>query len=104
MAVHRAKLFKHIIYLAEDMGLPGKYNETLGKDLDDMIEFERKLANITVPEEDRRNKSLLYNKLTLKQLITSMTSVTNLISHFNVSLSCLFAIIVTVSDKLESLF
>lgn len=82
MAAYRAYLAGHINCLAKDMQLPEKYNETVGKDVDDVIEFEKKLANITVPEEDRRNQSLLYNKWTLKQLYNSMTSVTNLISHF----------------------
>lgn len=77
MKAYREYLLGHINYLAKDMGLAGDFNKTLVADVEAMIAFETKLANITVPDEERRNQSLLYNKWSLDDLTNSMKEVRN---------------------------
>ncbi|KAK7497991.1 hypothetical protein BaRGS_00010862 [Batillaria attramentaria] len=43
----------------------------LEQDIQDVVDFEIQLANISVPDEDRRDSEKLYNKYTLEELSTS---------------------------------
>ncbi|KAF5303211.1 hypothetical protein FQA39_LY10124 [Lamprigera yunnana] len=45
------------------------------KELKDSLEFEIKLANISLPNEKRRNASLLYNPMTVTELQTKYPSI-----------------------------
>ncbi|XP_060595469.1 neprilysin-4-like [Ruditapes philippinarum] len=46
----------------------GASNAVAKKDMRDVINFEIKLANLTTPQEHRRDSEALYNKMTLKDL------------------------------------
>uniref|UniRef100_A0A1B6E866 Endothelin-converting enzyme 1 n=1 Tax=Clastoptera arizonana TaxID=38151 RepID=A0A1B6E866_9HEMI len=47
--------------------LGGEYNSTKAQ-MEAVIEFETKLANITIPAEDRRDEEKLYNQMPIAQL------------------------------------
>jgi predicted metalloendopeptidase len=49
---------------------------------EEIIEFEKKLANITVPKEDRRDESTIYHKLTVANL-TEMAPFVNWKRYIN---------------------
>ena len=42
--------------------------EEIKKDVADALEFERKLAKIQVPQEERRDRTELYNKFRLSEM------------------------------------
>lgn len=46
----------------------GANTSTAKKDMREMIEFEIKLANFTVPQDERRDSEALYNKMTIREL------------------------------------
>lgn len=49
------------------MLLGGEPNTTKAQ-MQAIIDFETKLANITIPNEQRRDEEALYNLMTIKQL------------------------------------
>jgi membrane metallo-endopeptidase-like protein 1 len=47
--------------------LGGEENSTR-KQMQDIIDFETKLAEITIPQEERRDEEKLYNIMTISEL------------------------------------
>lgn len=41
--------------------------------MEDVLDFETTLANITVPQEERRDEELIYNKMEAKDLTVSVS-------------------------------
>ncbi|KIH60316.1 hypothetical protein ANCDUO_09438 [Ancylostoma duodenale] len=55
----------------DDVNLP-KNMTKIASDFNEIIDLERKLANITVPNEDRRNVSAIYNLRRISDIQTLM--------------------------------
>ncbi|CAH2003353.1 unnamed protein product [Acanthoscelides obtectus] len=55
-------------YMTNIAILLGANSTTAAKELSEIIEFEKRLANASLPEQDRHDTSLIYNKMTLKEL------------------------------------
>nr|CAH7723514.1 unnamed protein product [Callosobruchus chinensis] len=55
-------------YMTNIAILLGANSTTAAKELLEIMEFERKLANASLPEQDRHDTSLIYNKMTLRDL------------------------------------
>lgn len=60
-------------YMRDLAILLGSDPETASKEISDMVDFEISLATITTPKEKRRNATLLYNPITLKDLQNKYT-------------------------------
>lgn len=41
--------------------------------MEEVLDFETTLANITVPQEERRDEELIYNKMEAKDLAVSVS-------------------------------
>lgn len=41
--------------------------------MEEVLDFETTLANITVPQEERRDEELIYNKMEAKDLTVSVS-------------------------------
>lgn len=41
--------------------------------MEEIVDFETTLANITVPQEERRDEELIYNKMKAKDLAVSVS-------------------------------
>lgn len=54
------------------MGLPKNDSEHIQKEVDDIIDFERALAKIMLPSNERVDVGKLYNKWSLDQFKKSM--------------------------------
>ncbi|XP_019868485.2 neprilysin-1-like [Aethina tumida] len=55
-------------YMTNIAVLLGANKTTAGDELKQLVEFERKLANASLPEQDRHDTSVIYKKLTLEEL------------------------------------
>lgn len=66
MMAYRKFITDVITALAGDMRV--EVNNETNDAADQILEFERKLASITTPEDQRRNHSLMYNKWTIDNL------------------------------------
>ncbi|XP_030759293.1 neprilysin-1-like isoform X1 [Sitophilus oryzae] len=55
-------------YMTNIAVLLGANKTTAGTELQDIIEFEKKLAEVSLPEQDRHDTSVMYKKLSLKKL------------------------------------
>ncbi|XP_063701659.1 neprilysin-2-like [Culicoides brevitarsis] len=62
------RVMAYFEYMRDLAILLGADSDTASKDMSDMVDFEIELANITAAREDRRNATLLYNPITLKDL------------------------------------
>lgn len=49
--------------------------EISDREVDEIVEFEKRLANIIVKDEDRKNITILYNPSTLEQLTKEISFV-----------------------------
>lgn len=68
--VHAKVLAAYLDYMTKVAVLLGA-NETDAKaQMEDVIELETRLAEITIPQEDRRDEELLYHPMSLKELQT----------------------------------
>ncbi|KAK6049314.1 hypothetical protein COOONC_13181 [Cooperia oncophora] len=65
--------FSRVKLINEYANLPSN-NSKIAKDVDEIIEFETKIAKIMVAEEDRKNPSRMYNlrRLTDMEKLTPM--------------------------------
>lgn len=80
--IHRKVLSEYIEYMTKVCVLLGA-NETDARiQMEAVINFEKKLANITIPMEDRRNEEAMYHSMTLKQL-TKLAPFLNWTDHFD---------------------
>lgn len=75
MDAYKKYILDTIKILAEDLN---KTNVVYEKEVDEMLDFERQLANITIREEDRRNYTALYNPRTINQLHKLLPFVSNI--------------------------
>ncbi|KAK0074956.1 hypothetical protein PV325_007594 [Microctonus aethiopoides] len=64
--------YKYMIDIAVILGAP---KEVAKKEMTESLEFEKALANISLPKEKRRNVTLLYNPMTLMELTKNFPSV-----------------------------
>ncbi|KAJ8920319.1 hypothetical protein NQ315_011981 [Exocentrus adspersus] len=55
-------------YMTNIAILLGANRTTASEELKEVVEFERRLANASLPEQDRHDTSVIYKKVTLKQL------------------------------------
>lgn len=51
--------------------LLGGSEETSRTLMQEIVDFETTLANITVPQEERRDEELIYHKIRAKELVVS---------------------------------
>uniref|UniRef100_A0A915KAH9 Peptidase M13 N-terminal domain-containing protein n=1 Tax=Romanomermis culicivorax TaxID=13658 RepID=A0A915KAH9_ROMCU len=66
MTAYRETFFDIVRLIGADMNV-SILDEEISDHWANLISFEKKLANITVPEEERRNLTLLYNKMSLEK-------------------------------------
>jgi membrane metallo-endopeptidase-like protein 1 len=57
-------------YMTNIAVLLGANKTTAKEELQEVVEFERRLANASLPEADRHDTSAIYRKLTLQELQT----------------------------------
>ncbi|XP_024943266.1 neprilysin-2 isoform X2 [Cephus cinctus] len=62
-------------YMVDIAVILGANKATAAKELKQSLEFEIKLANISLPNEKRRNATLLYNPMTIAELTKTYNSV-----------------------------
>ncbi|XP_023311755.1 neprilysin-1-like [Anoplophora glabripennis] len=55
-------------YMTNIAILLGANKTTASEELQHVVEFERRLANASLPEQDRHDTSMIYKKMTLKEL------------------------------------
>ncbi|CAI4228271.1 unnamed protein product [Auanema sp. JU1783] len=67
MNAYRALLINKTKLLTSDAGMD-VHDNRIEKDVEELLDFETKFANITVPEDERRNFSALYNLRHLSDL------------------------------------
>ncbi|XP_036415962.1 endothelin-converting enzyme 1 isoform X2 [Colossoma macropomum] len=60
----------YLDFLVELGGLLGGSQETTRQMMQEIVDFETTLANITVPQEERRDEELIYHKIQAKELST----------------------------------
>ncbi|XP_031827062.2 M13 family metallopeptidase neprilysin 2 isoform X1 [Nomia melanderi] len=65
--------YSYMVDIAAILG--GGDKDTLKTELKESLEFEMKLANISLPNEKRRNATLLYNPMTVRELSKSYRSI-----------------------------
>lgn len=65
MKAYKETFFDIVRLIGADMNVSIS-DEEIADNWKNLISFEKKLANITVPEEERRNLTLLYNKMSLE--------------------------------------
>uniref|UniRef100_W8BVC8 Membrane metallo-endopeptidase-like 1 n=1 Tax=Ceratitis capitata TaxID=7213 RepID=W8BVC8_CERCA len=58
----------YLKYMTQTAILLGASPATAGKELDEVLQFEIKLVNASLPEADRHDTSAIYNKITLPEL------------------------------------
>lgn len=81
-AQHEKILVAYLEYMTKIGMLLGAKNEsTTRKQMQDIIDLETRLAEITVPNEERRDEESLYNLMTLTEL-QEMAPFINWQSHF----------------------
>lgn len=64
-------LSAYLSFLTELGVLLGGSKETSQTLMEEIVDFETTLANITVPQEERRDEELIYNKMEAKDLKVS---------------------------------
>ncbi|EFO26887.1 hypothetical protein LOAG_01595 [Loa loa] len=72
LKAYRKYVIDKAMLISHDAGILKKRTE-IGKEADDIINFEKKLAQIMVPEENRRNYTLLYHQYHLSNLPVFMS-------------------------------
>lgn len=60
-------------FLVELGVLLGGSEETSRAMMEEIVNFETTLANITVPQEERRDEELIYHKMEAKDLAVSVS-------------------------------
>lgn len=68
-------LKKYLVNLVNILAGDLNYTNVNMKDIDDVMTFEKRLANITVREEDRQNYTLMYNPMTMSELAATLPTV-----------------------------
>ncbi|TDG39456.1 hypothetical protein AWZ03_014122 [Drosophila navojoa] len=80
--IHRKVLSEYIEYMTKVCVLLGANETTARIQMEAVINFEKKLANITIPMEDRRNEEAMYHPMKLKDLI-KLAPFLNWTDHFD---------------------
>ncbi|XP_030566153.1 neprilysin-3 isoform X1 [Drosophila novamexicana] len=80
--IHRKVLSEYIEYMTKVCVLLGANETTARIQMEAVINFEKKIANITIPMEDRRNEEALYHPMKLKDLI-KLAPFLNWTDHFD---------------------
>ncbi|XP_059154147.1 neprilysin-1-like isoform X2 [Physella acuta] len=76
------KAYEEFIYAVGNlMGFANA--STAAQDIKDIVDFEIQLANISVPDEQRRDSKKLYNPMTLREIIGNYSQQFNWTSFFN---------------------
>lgn len=70
MAAYEKYMNDMIQILLIDLNM--KFNDSMRKQIAEVLEFERQFALITTPDDQRRNHSLMYNRWTLNDLQKAM--------------------------------
>ncbi|KAK2179422.1 hypothetical protein NP493_491g01000 [Ridgeia piscesae] len=66
-------LMAYETFATDVAGMLGADAVTAKVNMKEMIDFEIRLANITIPDEQRRDSEQLYNKYTISELYTNIT-------------------------------
>lgn len=66
-------LTAYLNFLVELGVLLGGSEETSRTLMGEIVDFETTLANITIPQEERRDEELIYNKMKVKDLTVSIS-------------------------------
>ncbi|KAH8416738.1 hypothetical protein KR222_000817 [Zaprionus bogoriensis] len=80
--IHRKVLSEYIEYMTKICVLLGANESDARIQMEGVINFEKKLANITIPMEDRRNEEAMYHPMKLKEL-TKLAPFLNWTDHFD---------------------
>ncbi|XGW09237.1 hypothetical protein V3C99_011498 [Haemonchus contortus] len=80
MQAYRKYFFEIVKILQEDANVPHN-KSSVEANIDAVIAFEKKLAEIVVPEDERRNSTRLYNKRVMADLYGYMDDV-NWVTYF----------------------
>uniref|UniRef100_A0A0R3RL50 Neprilysin n=1 Tax=Elaeophora elaphi TaxID=1147741 RepID=A0A0R3RL50_9BILA len=72
LKAYKEYIINKAMLISHDVGIPKERFE-IEKEADDIIKFETKLAQIMVPEENRRNYTLLYHQYHLSDLPSFMS-------------------------------
>lgn len=80
--IHRKVLSEYIEYMTKVCVLLGANETTARIQMEAVINFEKKLANITIPMEERRNEEAMYHPMKLKDLI-KLAPFLNWTDHFD---------------------
>ncbi|ALC49112.1 Nep3 [Drosophila busckii] len=80
--IHRKVLSEYIEYMTKVCVLLGANESDARLQMEAVINFEKKLANITIPMEDRRNEEAMYHLMNLTQL-TELAPFLNWSDHFD---------------------
>ncbi|XP_068141142.1 neprilysin-3 isoform X1 [Drosophila tropicalis] len=80
--IHRKVLNEYIEYMTKVCVLLGGNETDARAQMIGVINFEKKLANITIPLEDRRNEEAMYHPMTLTQLY-KLAPFINWTDHFD---------------------
>ncbi|KAL7744832.1 hypothetical protein ACLKA6_007124 [Drosophila palustris] len=80
--IHRKVLSEYIEYMTKICVLLGANETDARPQMEAIINFEKKLANITIPMEDRRNEEAMYHPMNLKEL-TELAPFLNWTDHFD---------------------
>lgn len=65
-------LTAYLNFLVELGILLGGSEETSQRLMGEIVDFETSLANITIPQEERRDEELIYHKMEAKDLAVSV--------------------------------
>ncbi|RUS83741.1 hypothetical protein EGW08_008492, partial [Elysia chlorotica] len=103
-------LSAYLTYMTDVFTLLGAPNKTIIRSkMEDVILFETELANITTPNEDRRDERKMYHKMTLANLtrnfprIKWLHLVNHLLSKVNLSVSPTEPVVVLAPEYLTAL-
>jgi len=80
--IHKKVLKEYIDYMTKICVLLGANESDARPQMEAVIEFESKIANITIPSEDRRNEEAMYHPMKLWEL-ESLAPFLNWTDHFN---------------------
>lgn len=66
--IHRKVLKEYIEYMTKVCVLLGANETDARRQMEEIMEFETKIANITIPLEERRNEEAMYHPMKLSEL------------------------------------
>ncbi|XP_071109862.1 neprilysin-like isoform X2 [Haliotis cracherodii] len=95
---------------ARDVAIMFGANETIAEsDISKIIDFETELANITIPQDQRRDNEQLYNRMTIAELQRRVPGfdwlryLSVIFGHVNIAIDAVEEVVVYAPDYLENM-